>query len=56
MCDILNPAHIPTSPPIVLKMIEAIENALSPQSNGTAPPIVDPTNTPPQINDFADMA
>ena len=40
---------MPAMPPIVLNMIEDIENILSPQSRGITPPMVDPMNIPIQI-------
>ena len=50
--DSLNPAQIPTTPPIVLNKIDDMENELSPQRLGSSSPTVEPTNIPIQMRDF----
>jgi hypothetical protein len=47
---------MPRRPPIVLHMIDDIENASPPQSIGNALPAVDPMNTPIQMSDLGDIS
>lgn len=51
----LKPPQIPSSPPIVLNIIDEKEKALSPQSIEMKLPIVDPAKTPIQMRLLGDM-